>query len=296
MNQLVGGIEAGGTKTVCAVGTGPGDIRAEHRFPTTTPTETIGKAIAFFEKLGTNNPLASIGIASFGPLDPNPDSSTYGYITKTPKPNWTNTDFAGTVRRALDVPVVFDTYVNGAALAEHLWGAAQDVNNFIYLTIGTGIGGGTMVRGRLVHGLVHPEMGHISIPHNWEKDSYSGICPFHGDCLEGMASGPAIGERWGKTAEQLPPDHPAWSLEAHYLALAIRSFVCTLSPERIILGGGVMQQQQLFPTVRMKVLKYLNGYIQSHTILESIDTYIVPPGLKGSSGVMGAIALAQQIM
>lgn len=292
---LVGGIEAGGTKFVCAVGTGPDDVRAESRFLTTTPEETIGQAIAFFrEQRQQHGGLAALGIAAFGPLDPNPTSPTYGYITSTPKPGWTNTDFAGPLGRALNLPVVFDTDVNGAALAEGRWGAAQGLDTFIYLTIGTGIGGGAVVGGKLLHGLLHPEMGHIRLPHDWQQDPYPGRCPYHGDCLEGMAAGPAIGERWSQPAETLPVDHPAWALEAHYLALGLVNFIVTLSPQRIILGGGVMEQQHLFPLVRRRVLELLNGYVQSPRLLEGIDTYIVPPALGNRAGVLGALALAQQ--
>ncbi|MCP4428643.1 MAG: ROK family protein [Chloroflexi bacterium] len=287
--NLFGGIEAGGTKFVCAVGTGPDDIRAEARFPTTSPEETIGRAIAFFRE---QEPVTAVGIAAFGPLDPNPQSSTYGHITTTPKPGWANVNFAGAIQDALGAPVGFDTDVNGAALGEWKWGAAQGLDTFIYLTIGTGIGGGAMVNGRLLHGLIHPEMGHISLPHDWKTDPYRGRCPYHGDCLEGMAAGPAIGDRWGQPAYELPPGHPAWELEAHYLALALRSFICALSPQRIIMGGGVMEQPHLFPLVRQKTQATLNGYIQSPAILAAIDEYIAPPGLGNRAGVLGAIALA----
>lgn len=291
--KLFGGIEAGGTKFVCAVGTGPDDIRNEIRFPTTTPAETLGKAIAYFqEQQAIYEPLAAIGFGAFGPLDPNPQSPTFGYITTTPKPHWGNTNVVGAIQQAFDVPIGFDTDVNGAALAEQRWGAAQGLENLIYLTIGTGIGGGVMVNGRLIHGLIHPEMGHISLPHDKEVDPYNGRCPYHGDCLEGVASGPAIGERWGKPADQLRANHPAWELEAHYLAMALQTFICTLSPERIILGGGVMEQPQLFPLVRGKTKALLNGYVQSPAILENIDSYIVPPGLGNKAGVLGAFALA----
>lgn len=294
--QYVGGIEAGGTKFVCAVGSGPEDVRAEVRFPTTTPDETIGLAVAFFreqeERFGR---LAAIGIASFGPLDPNPVSPTFGYITTTPKPHWANVDLAGSIRAALGVPIGFDTDVNIAGLGEWRWGAARGLSNFIYLTIGTGIGGGVLIDGKPVHGLIHPELGHIPLPHDRAADPYPGRCPFHGDCLEGMAAGPAIGERWGRPAAELPADHPAWELEAHYLALALHGFICTLSPQRIILGGGVMEQPQLFPLVRRKVREYLNGYVQSPTILHDNAEYIVPPGLGNRAGVLGAFAQAQQI-
>lgn len=295
MELLYGGIEAGGTKFVCAIGTGPEDLRAEVRFPTTRPPETIQRALRFFqeqqERLGT--PLAAVGIASFGPVDLIPPSPTFGYITSTPKPGWQNVDLAGEIRRGLNLPVGFDTDVNGTALAEGRWGAAWGLDTFIYLTIGTGIGGGGMVGGRLIHGMLHPEMGHIRIPHDWKDDPFAGCCPFHGDCLEGLASGPALEARWGARAETLPPDHPAWPLEAHYLALAVANFVCTLSPQRVILGGGVMNQRQLFPMIRARVRGLLNGYIQTRPILDGIDEYIVPPVLGERAGILGAIALAE---
>lgn len=291
--QLFGGIEAGGTKFVCAVGSGPDDLRAESRFPTTTPDETIGRAITFFQEQQQEQPLVAVGIASFGPVDPAPASPTFGYITTTPKPGWAQTDFAGKIGQALRVPVGFDTDVNVAALGEHRWGAAQGLDTFIYLTIGTGLGGGGMVNGQLIHGLIHPEMGHIHIPHDWQKDPYAGSCPYHGDCLEGLAAGPALAGRWGQPGETLPDDHPAWELEAHYLALALVNFVCTLSPQRIVMGGGVMDKTFLFPMIRSQVRDLLNGYIQAPDILNDIDRYIVPPGLGNRSGVLGAIALAQ---
>jgi fructokinase len=292
---LFGGIEAGGTKFVCAVGTGPDDLRNEIRFPTTTPEETIGRAIAYFEEQAKHEPLAAIGTASFGPVDPNPNSPTFGYITSTPKPGWANTNFAGVIGRAIGVPVGFDTDVNGAALGEHRWGAAQGLDTFLYITIGTGLGGGGMIKGNLMHGLIHPEMGHIRLPRH-PDDDYPGFCPFHGDCFEGIAAGPALEDRWGQPGQTLPVDHPAWEMEAYYIAMGLVNLICTLSPQRIILGGGVMDQEQIFPLVRRKVVEYLNGYVQSPTILEQIDTYIVPPGLGNKAGVLGAIALAEQMV
>lgn len=292
MVTLYGGLEAGGTKFVCAVGSGPNDIQDEVQFPTTTPEETIGRAIDFFR--ADEGRLTAIGIASFGPVDPDPASPTCGFITTTPKPGWSDTDLAGAVRRALNVPVGFDTDVNGAALGEHRWGAAQGLDTFLYLTIGTGIGGGGMVGGKLMHGLIHPEMGHIRLPHDLDADPFPGVCPFHGDCLEGLASGPAIESRWDQSPETLSPDHPAWKLEAHYLALALVNYICTLSPQRIILGGGVMKERHLFPRIRAEVQDLLNGYVQAPEILDGIDHYIVPPALGGRAGVLGAIALAER--
>ncbi len=288
---LYGGIEAGGTKFICGVGSGPDDLQVGPSFPTTTPEETIARAIRFFQE--QPEPVTSIGIGSFGPIDPRHGSPTYGYITETPKPGWRNVDLRGQIADAIGVPVAFDTDVNGAALGEYRWGAGQDVENLIYLTVGTGIGGGAIVNGQLAHGLLHPEMGHIRLPHDWEVDPFPGACPYHGDCFEGMAAGPALGARWGQRAETLPEDHPAWGLEAHYVALGLVNMIVMLSPERIILGGGVMQQPHLFPIVRERVQALLNGYVQSPAILEHIDSYIVPPGLGSRAGVLGAIALAQ---
>jgi len=293
MGNVYGGIEAGGTKFVCAIGTAPDDIRAEVRFSTTTPEETIDGAIGFFEEQQRLTPLAAVGIASFGPVDPNPASPNFGYITSTPKPGWAHTDFAGRIQRGLNIPVGFDTDVNVAALGEHRWGIAQGLNSFIYLTIGTGIGGGGMMNSRLMHGLIHPEMGHIRIPHDRQIDPYPGHCPFHGNCLEGLASGPAMEQRWGQPPERLPHGHSAWNLEAHYLGLALANFICTLSPQRIVMGGGVMEQPQLLPLVRLKVRELLNDYVRMPEILEKIDDYIVPPSLGRMAGVLGAIALAQ---
>lgn len=291
---LYGGIEAGGTKFVCAIGTGPDDLRAKERFPTTTPAETLNRAVRFFKEYSCKEQLAAIGIASFGPIDINTSSSTYGYITSTPKSGWKNTDIIGTIRRALNVPIAFDTDANGAALAEYRFGSAKGKDTFIYLTIGTGIGGGGMIEGKLIHGLLHPEMGHIRIPHNWTKDPFSGLCPYHSDCFEGLASGPAISSRWGKNAEELPDEHRAWDLETDYIALALCNYICILSPKLIILGGGVMERSALLPLIREKVRKLLNNYIVRPEITENIDNYIVTPQLGKCAGVLGAIALAEE--
>jgi fructokinase len=291
MTALFGGIEAGGTKFNCIVASGPDEILAETRFPTTTPHETIAQVIEFFRQHGA---LAAVGIACFGPLDLNPASSAFGSITSTPKPGWANTDIRGWVQRELEVPVGIDTDVNAAAIAEGTWGACQGLENFVYFTIGTGVGGGAVVNARPLHGLVHPEMGHIGLPHDRVLDPFPGACPFHNDCFEGLAAGPAINKRWGQPAETLPPHHPAWDLEAGYIAQAMKSVVCTLSPQRIVLGGGVMQQPHIFPLVRQKTVALLNGYVQSPAILEHIEDYIVAPGLGTHSGMLGALALAQQ--
>lgn len=291
---LYGGIEGGGTKFVCAIGSGPNEIVAESSFPTSQDSSaTIAQAIDFFRPYAERGQLAGVGIASFGPVDPDARSATYGYITTTPKPGWAHTNFLGPVQAALNVPVGFDTDVNGAALGEYRWGAAQGLDTFVYLTIGTGLGGGGMIMGQLMHGLMHPEMGHIMIPHDRAVDPYDGYCPYHGDCWEGLAAGPALEGRWKVKGYHLPEDHPAWELEAHYLALGLVNIITILSPQRIIMGGGVMQQSHLFPLVRNKVQSMLNGYIQSAAILDDIDSYIVPPVLGGRAGVLGAIALAE---
>jgi fructokinase len=291
---LYAGVEAGGTKFVCIVGSGPADIRGEVRFPTTMPETTLRQALAFLsEQRARLGAFAAAGVASFGPVDLDPASPRYGHITSTPKPGWAQTDIVGPIRKALGVPVGFDTDVNAAALAEWRWGSAQGIDTFIYLTVGTGIGGGGLVTGRLMHGLVHPEMGHVRIPHDVVADPFAGACPFHRDCLEGLASGPAMQARWGRPAEELPDDHPAWALEAHYLALALANFVCTLSPRRIVLGGGVMDRGILFPLVRARLQALLNDYVQAPEILREIDAYVVPPALGARTGVLGALALAR---
>ncbi len=297
MTRFAGGVEAGGTKFVCAVGTPQGEVLAEERFPTTDPQSTLGRVIAFFEtQQAALGAIDSLGIGSFGPIELRCDSPTFGYITATPKPGWSNTDVVGRLHSALDVPVAFDTDVNAAGLGEWQWGAARGLSNFVYLTVGTGIGGGGMINGALIHGLVHPEMGHVRIPHDRQRDPFAGCCPFHGDCLEGLASGPALAERWGAPTESLAADHPAWELEAEYLALALVNFICTLSPERIVLGGGVMQQEGLYQRVREKVLECLNNYVRSPAIIDAIDDFIVPPALGNRAGVLGAIALGQRLL
>lgn len=294
---LYGAVEGGGTKFVCAVGNEPGNVRAEARFETTAPEETMKHVVGFFQTqeraLGK---IVAIGFACFGPLDPNRNSPTYGYILPTPKPGWTNANVVGMLRESFDIPIAFDTDVNGAALGEWRWGAAQGLQTFIYLTIGTGIGGGAYVEGNLLHGLIHPEMGHVIVRHDTERDPFKGACPFHTDCFEGLASGVAIEKRWGKRGSSLPADHQAWDLEADYIAQALSNYVMTLSPERIIIGGGVGSLPHLLPEVQKKTRDYINGYVQSPAILEDIETYIVHPGLGNRSGILGAFALAEEAL
>jgi fructokinase len=280
--SVYGGIETGGTKWECAIGTGPDDLSATATIPTTTPEETIAQVVAFFEQEG---PVAAIGIGSFGPIDQNPGSATWGHITSTPKPGWAYTDVGGEIGRRLSVPVAFDTDVNAAALGEHRWGAARGLETFCYITIGTGIGGGGMSGGRLLHGLAHPEFGHMRIPHDRRRDPFEGVCPYHGDCWEGLASGRAIEARWGRPADELDGDDEVWMLQAHYLAVGLVSVICVLSPERILLGGGVMRRPSLLPLVHREVEGLMNGYQETATI--------ILPALAPRSGVLGAIALAE---
>ncbi len=272
-----GGIEAGGTKWVCAVGLGPNDLSDLTTFPTTEPAETLARAVDFF---APHTEIAAVGVGSFGPVD-----LRRGTITTTPKPGWADTDVVGALQDALHVPVVFDTDVNAAALGEQRWGAARGLDTFCYLTVGTGIGGGVMVGNVLAHGLVHPEIGHMLIPHDTARDPFVGSCPFHGDCLEGLASGTAIRARFGEPAEGLSDRPEVWELEADYLALGIANVVFTTSPELVILGGGVLKQPALLPLVRDRVAALLAGYVTAPEI--------VPPALGDRSGVLGAIALAR---
>ena len=287
-----GGIEAGGSKWECAIGTGPDDVRAAETIRTTVPKETLDRAIAFFEREG---PVDAIGIGSFGPIDQKLSSPTWGHITTTPKPGWAHTDVGQEIRRRLSVPVAFDTDVNAAALGEHRWGAGQGLDTFCYITVGTGIGGGGLAGGNLLHGLLHPEFGHMRIPHDFERDPFEGVCPYHGDCWEGLASGRAIEARWGKPAEELDDEPAVWELEAHYLALGLVSVMCVLSPERIVVGGGVARRDALLPLVQREVLSLMNGYLDSTVVRDRISDYITPPALGGRAGVLGAIALAEAV-
>ena len=292
--EFRGAIEAGGTKFVCMVGADPAHILAETRLPTTSPQETLPQVIQFFKPFVGSGQIKSLGIGSFGPLDLRPDSPTYGWITSTPKPGWQNVDLMGLLKRELDVTVALDTDVNAAALGEQHWGAGQGYDPILYLTIGTGIGGGYILGGKPLHGLLNPEMGHLRLPHDRSADPFNGVCPFHGDCLEGLASGPAITKRFGLPAEIIPDRDPFWELEAGYIGSALTTFILTLSPERIILGGGVMHRSFLFPLIRQVVREQLKDYLQHSLLTDRIDEYILPPGLGDRSGILGAIALAGQ--
>ncbi|MBK7319211.1 MAG: ROK family protein [Anaerolineales bacterium] len=293
MEKLFGGIEGGGTKFNCAVGNGPENIIAEARFATTTPAETIGQVCDFFAPYV--NQLQGIGLGSFGPFDVDPASPTYGYITTTPKPNWANANILGMLREKINLPFAVDMDVVVAGLGEAKWGASKNDSHSLYLTIGTGIGGGHIVDGKPLRGLTSLEMGHIRIPHNFELDPFQGACPYHGDCFEGLAAGPAVLARFGQRGETLPDDHPYWNMEAGYIAHALVNFILSLAPQRIIIGGGVMQKDFMFPAVRRKTQELLNGYISHDMILNHIDEYIVPPALGGRAGELGCIALAMQM-
>ncbi len=296
MDRLFGGIEAGGTKFVCMVASGPERVVEEVRFPTTLPGETIQKTIDFFAPYVERGELAALGIGSFGPVDLNPGSPTYGFITSTPKPHWAQVDLRGPIQKAFGLPVAFAHDVVAAAYGEQFWKSEnRSLDPFAYVTVGTGIGVGVLANGRPLQGLVHPEAGHMLIPHDWQKDPFPGVCPFHGDCLEGLATGVSMKARWGLPAETLPADHPGWDLEAGYIALGIANLVCAYSPQRVVLGGGVSQHPGLLAAVRAKVQGILNGYIQSPMILERIEEYIVPPALGNRSGGLGAVALAMNL-
>lgn len=286
--MLYGALEAGGTKMVCAVGDEKGHILERTVIPTNTPGETIPQMIDFYK----SHDIAALGIACFGPIDLIPESPTYGYITSTPKLEWRDTDIVGEFARALNIPIGFDTDVNGSLLGEATWGCARGLSDAVYITIGTGVGGGVMSGGKLVHGMLHPELGHMFIPRKSE-DEYPGICPFHGACLEGLVSGPSIEKRYGVKAEKLADRQDVWELEAYYIAEALVNIILTLSPQKIILGGGVMHQEQLYPLIRTEVSRMLAGYIQAAPLAD-MENVIVPPSLNDDQGIMGAIRLAME--
>ena len=285
---IIAAVEAGGTKFICGLGTEDGKIISRINIPTTTPEETMSKVIEYFK----DKEFDVMGVGSFGPIDPVKGSETYGYITKTPKAYWSDYNIIGELKKHYDVPMEFDTDVNGAALAESWWGAGKGLKNVMYVTVGTGIGAGAVVNGTMLQGLTHPEMGHIFIKRHPE-DTYEGNCPFHKDCLEGMAAGPAIEKRWGKKGHELADNERVWDMEAYYLAQALMNYILILSPQRIIMGGGVMKQQHLFPRIRKYVQEFLNGYVQKKEILEKIDEYVVYPGLGDEAGFVGSIALGK---
>ncbi|MCJ7843221.1 ROK family protein [Lederbergia sp. NSJ-179] len=288
---MLGAIEAGGTKFVCAVGNEDGTLIERIQLDTLTPEKTIPLVIEFFKK----HDIDALGIGSFGPVDIDKNSATYGNITSTPKPGWKDYPFLQTLKEVLHVPMEFNTDVNAAALGEVMLGAAQDVDSCLYITVGTGVGAGAVVQGELLQGLSHPEMGHILVKRHVD-DEYEGFCPYHRDCLEGMAAGPAIEKRWGKKGIDLQDQQKVWEIEAYYLAQALMQFILIVSPKKIIMGGGVMKQKQLFPLIQKKVQELLNGYVAVPQITEEMDQYIVPPALGDNAGITGALMLAKRAL
>jgi fructokinase len=291
-DQLYGGIEGGGTKFICLVGRSPDEIVDESRFPTTTPRETLQRVTEFFTPYVHSNKLKSIGLGSFGPVDVDTESPTFGFITTTPKLNWANTDILGTLKGELCLPISIDMDVAASALGEYRWGAIQGLDPSLYLTIGTGIGGSYILNSKPLRGLVSLEMGHVYLPHDLRLDPFPGSCPYHGDCFEGLANGPAIQARFSQPAESLPDDHPFWELEAGYIAYALANYIFTLPPKRIVLGGGVMHREFLYSKIRTKLYTLLNNYLSHPSLTSCLDNYIVPPALGYRSGVLGALALA----
>ncbi|MDH4107191.1 MAG: ROK family protein [Gammaproteobacteria bacterium] len=287
-----GGIEAGGTRFVCATGTGADDLRALVEFPTGRPAETIARAIGFFNDARDQGAdLQALGVGSFGPLELDPARSDYGHISTTPKPGWQDVDLVGQLSRGTGLPVRIDTDVNAAARAERLWGAARGLDHFLYVTVGTGIGVGAWIGGRPLHGVRHPEMGHMLLPPDPEEPAgFGGICPYHGGCAEGLASGAALVARWGRRLEELPEAHPAWRIEAAYLGTFLAALALTLQPERIVIGGGVMNPA-LLARVRDTLRARLAGYQRALAAPEAVEDFLVLPGLGGRAGVLGAIAM-----
>ncbi len=286
MDRIFGALEAGGTKMVCAFGDENGNILEQQSIPTTTPGETMPRVLDFFRK----KEISAIGAGCFGPVDVRKNSPARGTILDTPKLAWRGYNIAKTLSDELRVPVGIDTDVNGSLLGEVTYGTARGLTDVVYITIGTGIGAGIMSGGKLIHGMLHPEAGHMRLA-RVKGDEYAGKCPYHSECFEGLAAGPAIEERWGKPARELAGRSEVWELEAEYIARAITTLVMVLSPERIILGGGVMHQEQLFPLIRDKVIREIGGYIRTDR-LSDIDSYIVPASLNDDQGIMGAVKLA----
>ena len=293
--ELFGGIEAGGTKFICAVSSNPPILIDKIQFNTTTPDQTIEKVCEYFYPYIKKGRLKSIGIASFGPVDVDVLSSTYGYITTTPKPYWETTNILGQLKKELAIPIAFHHDVTASAIGEYKWGASKDIDPSLYITIGTGIGGGYIFNGKPVTGISVLEMGHIYLPHDFIQDPFSGNCPYHCDCFEGLASGPAIEKRLDKPAEMLSDDDPFWKIEAGYIAYAITNYILSFSPRIIVIGGGVMQRSFLYKKIRKKVNDLLNNYLKYKIFSEDIERYIVPPSLGKYSGVLGAISMAMDL-
>ena len=295
--KLLAGVELGGTKCVCVLGTGPRDIRAQERLATRDPAATLAQIEAVLNGWTVSHgAFAALGLASFGPLELDAEAADYGRITTTTKPGWSHTRIAGRFADRFGVPVGFNTDVNGAAIAEGRWGAAQGLANFAYVTVGTGIGVGLVVNGRTIEGCGHTEMGHIRIVRQ-RGDSWPGACAFHGDCLEGLASGPAIQARVGTSADSLPADHPVWGTVVHALAQLLHTMVLTTAPERIIIGGGVMASREpLLARIREELVRSLNGYVKADEIVKNLEAYVLPPALGPLAGPLGALVLAENAL
>ena len=285
--KLFGALEAGGTKMVCAIGDEQGNILERISIPTLAPENTMPAIIEFFKSKN----ISALGIGCFGPVDLDKKSPTYGHITTTPKLAWKNYDIVGVCEKELGVPVGFDTDVNGSALGEATWGCTKDLDNSIYITVGTGIGVGVIIDRKPYHGMLHPEGGHIFLARHPQDPMERGVCPYHELCLEGLASGPSIQARWGKPGAELADRKEVWELEAYYLAQAICSYIMILSPERIIVGGGVAHQEQMMPLIRAEVLRQMGGYITAKG-MQDLDNYIVLPSLNDDQGILGALKLA----
>ncbi|HEC00243.1 MAG TPA: ROK family protein, partial [Sphingomonadales bacterium] len=291
---LFGGLEAGGTKFNCVIGNGNGNIITRQSFPTSNPQETLGRVSEFFkENILTHGPIQAVGIAQFGPINLNRASENYGQILATTKPGWSRRDIVGYFSAIFDVPIAFQSDVNAAALGEYHFGTAKGCDNFVYITVGTGIGGGVYVNGELLNDRGHPEIGHMLVPHDAAQDSFKGSCPYHADCLEGLASGTAIKARSGRPAEELEPDHSAWELEAQYLAILCVNLTYCYAPEKIIMGGGVMHQKQLFPLIRQFFMSKMQEYAAPFNGT-TIEQYIAPTSLEGEAATRGALILAHQ--
>lgn len=285
--MLFGGLEAGGTKMICAIGDENGNIIDQIKFKTEAPKISMPKMIEYFKKFD----IKGLGISCFGPIDINKKHDTYGYILKTTKEKWAMTNIVGMFKEALNIPVTLDTDVNGACLAEATYGAGKDRENVVYFTVGTGIGVGVYLNGRLHHGTMHTEGGHMFVNKHID-DNYEGCCIFHKNCLEGMASGPAIEKRFGQKAENIKDTKQLIELESHYLAQGVLNAILMYSPDKIILGGGVMHVDGLIEEIRRKTVEFLNGYVQTKEVLEDIDNYVVLPSLKDNAGILGSIRLA----
>lgn len=281
----LGALEAGGTKMVCAIGNENGEILERISIPTESPDVTMPKLISYF----ADKDIEALGIGCFGPIDLNRNSETYGSITTTPKLAWKNYNIVKAFQEALNVPVGFDTDVNGSALGEATWGITKGLDSSMYITIGTGVGTGIITNGTLLHGMLHPEGGHLLLSRH-PKDSFEGTCPYHKNCLEGLAAGPAIEARWGEKGTQLADRKEVWELEAYYIAQALVNYIMVISPQRIVIGGGVMHQEHLMPLIREEVKRQLAGYIDTKE-LSDIDQYIVLPSLNDNQGIMGALKL-----